>query len=109
MTYLTNAFSLQMINGAFEAKVRIKKLSADQACLKLQDGFTSAVGHEDTAKFLSEFLGIYIPCNRFNLRLEDNDTLIVAQYVKGRLNGEPIQFNPEDFRFYEVKLLERRI
>jgi len=109
MTFLTNAFSIQMLNGALEAKVCIKKLSADQAYLKLQDGFISAVGHEDTAKFLTELLGIYVPCNRFNLRLENNDTLIVAQYVKGRLNGEPIQFNPEDFRFYEVRILERRI
>jgi len=97
-----------MLNGVREAKISIKKLSADQAYIKLQGGFVSAVGHEATANFLSELFGIYIPYNRFNLRIEGNDEVIVAQYSKGRLNGEPIKFTPDDFAFYEVKLLERR-
>jgi len=109
MTYLTNAFSLQMLNGAREAKISVKKLSVDQVCLKLQETFVSAIGHESTARFLSELFGVYIPYNRFNLRINDSDSVIVAQYVKGRLNGELINPKPDDFAFYEVKLLERRI
>jgi len=109
MTYLTNAFSLQMLNGISEAKVSIRLLSADQACVRLQGNFVSAVGHEATAIFLSELFGVYVPFNRFTLKLSDNDTAIVAQYTKGRLNGELVDFKPDDFRFYEVKILERRI
>ena len=109
MIYLTNAFSLQMLNGISEAKVGVRKLSADQVCQKLQGSFVSAVGHEATATFLSELFGVYIQYNRFNLRLEENDDVIVAQYSKGRLNGELTKLQPDDFSFYEVKILERRI
>lgn len=109
MIYVTNAFSLQMLNGVYEATISVKKLSADQAYIKLQGGFVSAVGHEATANFLSELFGIDIPFNRFTLKLSDNDTVIVARYTKGRLNGELVDFKPDDFQFYEVKILERRI
>jgi len=109
MTYLANAFSLQMLNGISEAKIGVRKLSADQVCQKLQGSFVSVVGHEATAQFLSELFGVYIPFNRLNLKFEENDVVIVAQYTKGRLNGEPAIFKSDDFSFYEVKILERRI
>lgn len=82
---LCNAFSLQMLNLNEESNIKIKPVTVEQVKEILEDGFVSAIGHEDTANVLSDILEISIPCNRINISLEKGDTIIVAQFVGGRL------------------------
>jgi hypothetical protein len=48
-------------------------------------GFTSVVGHQDTANVLTTLLGVEVPMNRVSVRLEAGDVLYVAQVTGGRL------------------------
>jgi len=52
--------------------------------LLLREGFVSAVGHEGTAKLLSQLLGIPVPVNRVPVWMEPGDTA-VHFYLKKRL------------------------
>lgn len=106
MIYLSNAISLQMINGEKEGSIVFKELSADEVVLRLSsEHFFSAIGHEETAQFLTEYLGIQIDCNRCAIKLSPQDVLIVAQYTKGRLDGK-IQMDIGALKFYEVRKID---
>ncbi len=88
--YLTNAFSLQMLDLEQEHNIQLLRVEPTSAgvaryLLTSPDGFTSAVGHADTAAVLSGLLGIDIPANRISITLTPVDTLIVAQLIGGRL------------------------
>ena len=48
-------------------------LSVERARELLKGGFTSAVGHPETAKFLSELLEIPVPVNRITAQLQVGD------------------------------------
>lgn len=90
MTFLGNAFSLQMLE-TFPASVSIKELAevvlengtisakVDGKVVFSNTTFESAVGHADTANVLG------VPCNRINVRLHEGDALVVAQLQGGRL------------------------
>ncbi len=45
----------------------------------------SCIGHQDTAVVVSGLLGFEVACNRVNLKLDEGDTLYVAQYKGPRL------------------------
>jgi len=73
--YLLNAFSLSMlapsaftpgrgVYGGGAATILVEPISTEQAKRLLADGFISAIGHESTAAFLSQLLGIPVPFNR---------------------------------------------
>lgn len=81
---LVNAFSLNMIRES-EALIRIKKVSLEEAREIIAEGFTSAVGHPDTAAILSDLLGMEVAPNRATITLQRGDKLLVAQYVGPRL------------------------
>ena len=74
---IANAFSLQMLT-AFPAQIRVQELDekafADAKCQAI-----SCVGHADTAAVLG------VDCNRYNVRLQKGDQLLVAQLQGGRL------------------------
>lgn len=98
MNFLTNAFSLQMIK-TFPAvpiieEVPLTSIPAD--CV-------SAIGHQDTAKVLSNLLNRTIECDRKNVTLTENDTLFVFQVVGGRL-PEGATTLPENFTFKVLKI-----
>jgi len=84
--YLVNAFSLNML-PSFEGEVviKIKKLTLEEARTLLAGGFTSAVGHEDTARLLTGLLGVEVPFNRTGVLLTGDDEALVAQYRGPRL------------------------
>lgn len=103
--FLGNAFSLQMIKAG--SVITTRSLS-DEAVRELINkfGFTSCIGHQDTANILSNLLGIPVPMNRVSIKLDsDDDILIVAQVVGGRL-PEGATTLPEGVRleFIEVRL-----
>ncbi len=103
MVYLGNAFSIQMLNR--DCCVSFSKLTLDETKDFLNhNNFISIVGHPDTATFLASLLGVDIPCNRTSITLNQDDVLVVAQYVGGRLNGD-ITLDPSMFAFYLVRIL----
>jgi len=68
-----------------EAKVTLKKLSVEDAKLYLKNwSFVSAVGHEGTAKVLSEILDVDIPVNRATVFFKKGDVGIHF-FLKQRL------------------------
>jgi len=86
MVYISNAFSLSMIN--WPADLRVKSISLDEIREVLGQGFVSAVGHEPTAKLFSALLGVEIPCNRVQIKLAIDDFLIVGQVMQRLPEGK---------------------
>lgn len=85
MLYLSNAFSLQMLSLDTPSTVRVEPLTLDEVKNMLTNGFTSAIGHADTANVLTNMLSVDVPMNRISVSLTPQDTLIVCQVVGGRL------------------------
>ena len=85
MIYVSNAFSLQMTDCNKPHTIHTEPVTAEQVAESIRDGFTSAIGHADTANVVSGLLGVEIPCQRINVRLTADDTLYVAQLTGGRL------------------------
>jgi hypothetical protein len=87
MTYLANAFSINMIglSQLGEAKVFIARISPGAAHEFLAGGFESAVGHESTAALIAADLCLPVRPDRRSIRIEPGDRLIVAQYIGPRL------------------------
>ena len=81
---LTNAFSLNMVSQE-SGTIRFRRVTVEEARSLLASGFTSAVGHGDTANVLSDFLGIPVPTNRVTVSLAPGNTILVAQYRGPRL------------------------
>jgi hypothetical protein len=82
-TYLSNAFSLNMLNLNPEiptpVKLFVRPIDLERVKSLLQLGFESVVGHQSTAEILSTLLGIEVPTNRTEIKLQSGDILIVFQ------------------------------
>jgi hypothetical protein len=80
--YLSNAFSISMLGAlppaGLTVKVRPLTLEEVKGLLK-RDSFTSAVGHESTAKVISLLTGVDIPVNRVAITMREGDSLVVFQ------------------------------
>lgn len=85
MKYLSNAFSLQMLETGTAHTVRTAPVTASEVADALRGGYVSAIGHADTARVVSGLLKLDVPANRVNLRLTASDILYVAQVTGGRL------------------------
>ena len=85
LKHVANAFSLQMVKGSCKADI-CKNVSLEEAktLVRESDGWTSVVGHADTAAVISGLLGVDVAYNRVAVTLEKGDTILVAQ-VNGRL------------------------
>lgn len=82
---VSNAFSLQMLTLTTTAQVTVEPVTNDEVKTAIAGGFTSAVGHADTANVLSNMLGTDVPFNRTSIKLDAETELYVAQVVGGRL------------------------
>jgi hypothetical protein len=106
--YIANAFSLGMLPG--EVYLRVKEIDAQTTSeiLKSQQ-FISAVGHESTAKLLTALLGVEIPYNRIQVRLQKGDRLLVFQLLtrleEGRVLDED-ELRRLPHKFYIVEVVE---
>ena len=78
---LTNAFSLTMLPIEAMNFVRVKKINPNDVPADVE----SAIGHQDTAKVVSDILGFEVKPNRVSIKLNENDLLYVAQYTGPRL------------------------
>ena|SRR3989344_4883006 len=97
-----NAFSLNML-AALPARPLFEEITLDEARAALADGFTSAVGHRDTAAVLSAELGIPVAENRVTVALAEGDLAIVGQYRGPRL-PEGATALPEGARIQWVRV-----
>jgi len=82
MRYLTNAFSLSMLPTSLtEGVIKFRRLNLDEVRELLKGEFISAIGHESTAKLLSDLLQIQVPVNRIQISLQEGDEVIVVQLL----------------------------
>ncbi len=79
---ITNAFSLNML-VSLTANVKTEELSVPQTIEALSEGFTSGMGH--STELVSEILGMEIPMNRSSNKIQNGESVLVAQYVGPRL------------------------
>ncbi len=70
---------------ACPATVRFEEVSVAEVSKALEGGFTSAIGHADTAAVIGNILGVEVAMNRINVALTAETELYVAQVVGGRL------------------------
>lgn len=82
MKYLNNVFSSGMVHNDMHFDVKIVDLETFKAQAK---DATSVVGHEDTAKILSDLLGKKVDFNRVSTAIKPGDVVCVAQYDGPRL------------------------
>jgi len=89
--YLANAFSLNMLdfNNENELTIKIEKISEEMVkeILRKQE-FVSAIGHESTAKLITERLGIEVPANRIQIKAKKGDKIIVLQLLQRLTEGK---------------------
>lgn len=96
MLYLSNAFSLQMLNG--NSNIAIREITSEEASnLLKKNEFANAIGHTDTAAVVGNLLDIKLEANRINVTLKGKDILLVAQLTGGRL-PEGTTSLPENFK-----------
>ena len=89
--YLLNAFSLNMLD--FDRKktidVRVVKIDEKEARKWLENNqFISAVGHESTAKIISQKLGMEVKPNRIMVKMKEGDIAIVFQLLQRLPEGK---------------------
>lgn len=85
---IANAFSINMLTLEVGiTDLQICPASPDVIRQEIEEvgGFTSIVGHADTAAVFSDILGLDVPCNRATFTLEEGVVLFVGQYKGPRL------------------------
>ena len=73
-----------------------------------ETGFTSAIGHENTAKFMSEILGVPIPMNRISIHMKLNDKAIIFKLSDRLPEGRVLTLEEMKNIHYEINLLVRK-
>lgn len=94
MKYVSNAFSLAMLNG--NCNLSVEEIS-EEVFDNIKDDCISCVGHEDTANILG------VVFNRASITLEKGDVLFVAQLQGGRLPEGATKL-PDGFKFKFLKV-----
>ena len=85
---IANALSLNMLDlevGITDLQICPASPDVIRQEIEEEGGFTSVVGHADTAAIFSSLLGLDVPCNRPTFHLEEGVTLFVGQYKGPRL------------------------
>jgi len=67
-----------------EVKIVLRRITVQEARDLMKEGFISAVGHESTAKILSQILGIDVPCERRTVFMEPGD-IGIHFFLKSRV------------------------
>ena len=83
--YVANAFSFAMLPWPLQVRQGLISMQSVADYLHGHDDWTSIIGHESTALFLSDQLGLPINYNRATVTLEPGDVLLLCQFVGGRL------------------------
>lgn len=88
--------------------IECKRIGLSQAKEILKDGFVSAVGHEATAKVLTELLGYDIKLNRIFVDMRKGDKAVAIQFLK-RLDEGKILNEKEILDMLKKGLIEFRL
>lgn len=96
MIYITNAFSINILSKE-EHRISFKPVTVEEvtAILNFYDDVVGAIGHKDTASIVENIIGVPNLHNRINIKLENNDIMLVAQYSGPRLEEGATQL-PKD-------------
>ena len=92
--YILSGFSLSMLPIPCYVHLAITEITCDFARVIINSArrtgreIVSAVGHESTAKILSELLGIEVPVNRIMVKLEEGDEAIIFQLFTRLAEGK---------------------
>lgn len=82
-------------------------VSPEEAGVRIGTDFTSAIGHEGAASFLSALLDIDVPANRIAVEMQPGDVALVLR-IKTRLpEGKLLSQAELDQIPYELSWLER--
>ena len=71
--YLLNAPILTSFGGFMYSSITLEEAKR----LIRENKFTSAIGHESTAKFMSKILDVEVPMNRISINMRLNDKAII--------------------------------
>ena len=74
--YISNSFSLDMINIVDFDLIRVKKVAPSE----IPQNVISVIDHFDMARIVSDILGFEVPNNKANITLTEDDILYVVQY-----------------------------
>ncbi|WP_315069280.1 STIV orfB116 family protein [uncultured Clostridium sp.] len=86
MKFLSNVFSVQMLDLEAKRNLVITPLTLDEAKRELIiEPYKSVINHQETVNVLSELVGFKIQLNNEPIKLRPIDTLIVGQVI-GNLN-----------------------
>ncbi|RME44760.1 MAG: DUF1874 domain-containing protein [Chloroflexi bacterium] len=87
---------------------RFSPLSEQEARQRASGGFVSAVGHEGTARLLSEVLGVQVPVAHNRVQLKPGDAAIVLQLLERLPEGAVLDTETLRTIPRELSLLERQ-
>ena len=73
----------------------------------VDEGFLSAVGHQDSAAFLSCILNRDIPVNRKHIVMEQGDRALIFRLLKRLPEGKLLNYDELKKVPFELALLER--
>ncbi len=86
---------------------RGERIGVEQAKTLLSEGFVSAVGHESTAKVLSELLRMEIPTNRIAVDMKPGDVAVAIQFLKRLPEGKVLN-ESELLKLFKEGIIEFR-
>jgi len=82
-------------------------ITLEQAKQKIADGFQSAVGHESSAQFLTQLLGVKVEMQRISVSMQAGDQALVLR-IKSRLpEGKLLTHEEINAIPYELGWLQR--
>lgn len=91
-------------NGVY----RVSDLTVNEARELLNDnGYVSAIGHESTAKIISELMGMDIPMNRINFTQMVGQKAVVFKLNRRPKEGSILSREQVEKVGYSFKLMER--
>lgn len=82
-------------------------IDVGQARQMLADGFMSAIGHPETAQFLTVLLGIEIPENRISIEMKVGDSALVLRLTQRLQVGQVLRPDELDSINYQLSHLRR--
>jgi len=81
VTYLVNAFSLNMVNTD-RLYMTIDRVNSDKFCSELRERIgnnelQNAIGHDSTMSIVNSLCGVNMNVNRVSVKANDNDQLLI--------------------------------
>ncbi|ALU30867.1 STIV orfB116 family protein [Sulfolobus acidocaldarius] len=113
--FLTNAFSLNMINE-FPARIIVDKLYELEFCYGITDSIenkelVNAIGHDSTINLINTLCDTQLQKNRIEIKMEKGDRALVIMIAERLPEGKVLSeeeitnmFKEHKISFYEVIL-----